>query len=400
MINVAVLHVKYSVNASYYDDWLDAFSAHRRLRPTLVNLFNPAERAKLPHILSGADFVIILHSGTADTLDYVRKATPTLLTRRCPLVVFMGNEFNMPWLPFEDRRAWLREVGAEFIATQLAEETGAWLYEGSGGQVIAVPHGINAAAFVMTMPRENRRIDIGTRTFPYPVYVGNRVRNELIEQVAVLGRELGLTLDIETTRRLSRQDWAGFLNTCRFTVATEAGSTHLDRDDAHAFEVQAFLRSRRAGFAISPTASIRGLARRVPWRWREWALRSLKGVGIVHEAIENDVKLQKEALARFYHQDRQTTRSGTCISSRHFDAIGCGTVQILVEGRYSDILRAGEHYVPVSADLGNLAGVLQDLADPDFGNDIAERAWLHVMENHTLELRIDALLDRLAGGGR
>jgi hypothetical protein len=216
----------------------------------------------------------------------------------------------------------------------------------------------------------------------------------------VLGRELGLKLDIETTRRLSRQDWAGFLNTCRFTVATEAGSTHLDRDDAHAFEVQAFLRSRRAGFAISPTASIRGLARRVPWRWREWALRSLKGVGIVHEAIENDVKLQKEALARFYRQDMQTTRSGTCISSRHFDAIGCGTVQILVEGRYSDILRAGEHYVPVSADLGNLAGVLQDLADPDFGNDIAERAWLHVMENHTLELRIDALLDRLAGGGR
>ena len=398
MIYVAILHVKYSVNASYYEDWLDAFSRHRRLRVKPVNLFKSAERARLPDILSCVDLVVILHSGTADTLDYVRKAAPALQQRRCPLVVFMGNEFNMPWLPFEDRRAWLKEVGAEFVATQLLEETGDWLYAGSGARVVAVPHGINPAAFVMTTQRRDRRIDIGVRSFPYPVYVGNRLRNDLIEQVVLLGRGLGLEMDIETDKRLSRQDWAALLNACRFTVATEAGSTHLDRDDTHALEVQAFLRTRRAGLAISPTASIRSLARRFPWKWREWILRNLRKIGVVHEAIENDLRLHEEVIARFYHQRSQTMRNGTCISSRHFDAIGCGTVQILVEGRYNDILQAGEHYVPISADLRNLPDVLKKLADPDFGNDIAERAWRHVMENHTIDLRIDNLLNRVTEG--
>lgn len=397
MIRIAVLHVRYSVKASYYDDWLDAFLAHPRVQATPVNLFNAGERGRLPGILASSDLAVILHSGVADTLDYVRKATPALLARKCPLVVFMGNEFNMPWLPFEMRRAWLREVGAEFAATQLLADTGAWLYDGSGARTISVPHGLNAAAFNRTTPRKERRIDVGTRTFPYSVYVGNRLRNHLIEGAAALGKELGLNVDIRTDSRLARPEWAAFLNACRFTVATEAGSTHLERDDARAFEIQAYLRERRTGLAINPAASIRSLARRVPWAWREWMLRGLKSVGIVHEAIENDPGLQEEVMARFYRESSSGTPSGACISSRHFDAIGCGTVQILVEGRYNDVLRPGLHYVPVAADLANLPDVLRSLADPDFADDVAERAWVHVMENHTLDRRIDALLRQVAG---
>lgn len=397
MIRIAVLHVRYSVKASYYDDWLDAFTAHGRVRAEPVNLFSTGDRRRLPEVLARSDLAVILHSGVADTLDYVRKATPALLSRKCPLVVFMGNEFNMPWLPFEDRRAWLREVGAEFVATQLLAETGAWLYEGSGARTLSVPHGLNAAAFSRTTPRGARRIDIGTRTFPYSVYVGNRLRNQLIESTAALGRELGLNIDIRTDNRLARPEWAAFLNACRFTVATEAGSTYLERDDARAFEIQAYLRERRKGLAISPAASIRSLARHVPWSWREWMLRRLKSVGIVHEAIENDPALQEDVMTRFYREQPSGTPSGACISSRHFDAIGCGTVQILVEGRYNDVLQPGLHYLPVAPDLSDLPAMLRHLADPHFGDDIAERAWLHVMENHTLDRRIDALLRQVAG---
>jgi hypothetical protein len=395
MIRLAILYVGYSVKASYYDDWLDAFSTHPGVEAQALNLFDPVDRRRLPQILTGCDLAVILHSGTADTLDYVRKATPALSGRKCPLVVFMGNEFNMPWLPFADRRAWLREVGADFVATQLLEQTGIWLYEGSGARVIGVPHGLNAAAFRQTAPRGARSIDIGTRTFPYSIYVGNRLRNDLIESTRAIGSRLGLTIDIRTDSRLARAEWAAFLNDCRFTVATEAGSTWLERDDVRAFAIRAFLKERRRGLAINPTASIRGLARRLPWNLRQWMLRNLKRVGIAHEAIESDPTLQAEVIERFFGNGPSDNPSGTCISSRHFDAIGCRTVQILVEGRYNDILEPGRHYVCVDPDLGNLDDVLRRVADPGFANDVAERAWMHVMENHTLDHRVAGLLKRV-----
>lgn len=395
MIRIAILYVGYSVKASYYDDWLDAFSTHAGVAARALNLFSPADRRQLPGVLADSDLAVILHSGTGDTLDYVRKATPALVGRKCPLVVFMGNEFNMPWLPFAERRSWLKEVGAEFVATQLLDATGEWLYEGSGARVVGVPHGLNAAAFRRVAARQGRPIDVGTRTFPYSIYVGNRLRNRLIEATGDIGSRLGLNVDIRTDSRLARAEWAAFLNQCRFTVATEAGSTWLERDDARAFAIRSFLREKRKGLAISPSASIRGLARRLPWNLRQWLLRNLSRVGVAHEAIENDPSLQAKVIERFFSDGPSTTPSGTCISSRHFDAIGCGTVQILVEGRYNDILEPGLHYVPVRPDLGNLEDVLRSLADPGFADDVAERAWMHVMENHTLDHRVAALLDRV-----
>jgi hypothetical protein len=394
VIRLAILYVGYSVRSSYYDDWLDAFLLHDGVSARSLNLFSQSDRRQLPALLATSDLAVILHSGTGDTLDYVLEVTPDLMRRKCPLVVFMGNEFNAPWLPFANRRAWLREVGAEFVATQLLEATGAWLYEGSGARVIGVPHGLNDRIFRTISPRQSRRIDIGTRAFPYPIYVGNQLRNDLIERTREISGKLGLNIDIRTDDRLTRDEWAGFLNRSRFTVATEAGSTNLERDDARAFAIRDFLRERRRGFAINPASSIRGFARHLPWTTRQWILRNLARINVTHEAIEVDREIHGEVIDRFFSGTATTTPSGTCISSRHFDAIGCGTVQLLVEGEYNGILKAGVHYLPLRKDFSNLEDVLRSVADVHFANDIAESARAHVMSHHTLEKRVSSLLKR------
>jgi len=52
------------------------------------------------------------------------------------------------------------------------------------------------------------------------------------------------------------------------------------------------------------------------------------------------------------------------ISPRHLEACATRTCQVLVEGEYSGVLRAGEHYIEVKRDLSNVEEVL-DLVEAD-----------------------------------
>ncbi|WP_164256031.1 hypothetical protein, partial [Stenotrophomonas maltophilia] len=80
---------------SYYDDWLDAFMRHSGFRCVAVNIFGSGGRRRAARLVGGAELVVILHSGTGDTLDYVKALDGALQNRRGKLIVFMGNEFNV-----------------------------------------------------------------------------------------------------------------------------------------------------------------------------------------------------------------------------------------------------------------------------------------------------------------
>src|SRR3990172_1592647 len=55
--------------------------------------------------------------------------------------------------------------------------------------------------------------------------------------------------------------------------------------------------------------------------------------------------------------------SGKTISSRHFDAIGALTCQIMFPGRYGDILEADRHYLALERDFSNIDDVLARFLD-------------------------------------
>ena len=84
-----------------------------------------------------------------------------------------------------------------------------------------------------------------------------------------------------------------------------------------------------------------------------------------------------------------------CISSRHFDAAGTGTCQILLRGRYNDILAADEHYIALDPDLANVDEAIARFRDPIERRRIAGAAYSLANERHTYRHRIAALHETL-----
>src|SRR3546814_21071578 len=86
---------------------------------------------------------------------------------------------------------------------------------------------------------------------------------------------------------------------------------------------------------------------------------------------------------------------GKCISSRHFDAIGTATCQILLEGRYNDILTPDVHYIRLASDLSNISEVMGTFRDERRRLEITEAARAHVMDGPTYAHRAGAVSDIL-----
>ena len=85
-------------------------------------------------------------------------------------------------------------------------------------------------------------------------------------------------------------------------------------------------------------------------------------------------------------------QSGKAISSRHFEAVGCGTAQILLEGAYNNILRPDIDYFSVRRDFSNLAQKLDEFFDEERRRKIILAAGEHILSQHTYNHRIEKLM--------
>jgi spore maturation protein CgeB len=81
------------------------------------------------------------------------------------------------------------------------------------------------------------------------------------------------------------------------------------------------------------------------------------------------------------------------VSSRHFEAIGAKTCQILLEGAYNGLLEPDVHYISVQKDMSDLDAALERFADPGERRRVADEAYEHVLARHTYAHRVAQLLD-------
>lgn len=330
---------------SYMADWRDAFVASSRLAVEICNVNNLVQLAGCLRRIHDYDLVVVSHAAAGDAMTVTGRIGAALRRRRGVLVSFIGNEYAL----LDQKIAFLNEAAADYICTQLPLAAARYLYQGLTGALVDLPHALNPVAY-HPLNGVARTGDIGFIGDIYPHFIGDRERTDLIEWFAANASARGLACDIRRVR-LPRADWHVFLAGHRGIIGAESGTYFLNDRGG--------LMTRAAAYEKAhPEASF------------------------------------VDIHARFF-AGLEGGVSGKCISSRHFEPVGTKTCQILLEGEYNGVLRAGEHYIPVRRDLSDVDEAIRQFADAGTRDRIAENAYHHVMSGHTYAHRVETLLARI-----
>jgi len=206
-----------------------------------------------------------------------------------------------------------------------------------------------------------------------------------------VSRRTGLRVDIANDARLPRSEWAAFLKDCRGTIGTEAGTWYLERDDRTALAIRDFLRARAEAPTIRADGRLHAAARHLPYGVKAGLKRLLALSPVAHEALDAGEEEREEINTRFFAGRPRCPAYSKCISSRHFEAAATGTCQILVRGRYNDILEADRHYIAVAPDLADAPAAIERFCDPAERQRVAAASRELVLGAHTYRHRLAAL---------
>jgi spore maturation protein CgeB len=398
VIRAVVLHVTYGVRASYLVDWRRAFETHHAFSVASFNLFKPGVRAQVAKAIRDCDVVVLLHSTNVDSLMYLRPYIGLLQARTGRLVCFVGNEVNLPGISMTERFDTLRALGVDVIASQLLLETARWLYQGLPGRVVSLPHAVDPEIYRPVVPSGQRSVDLGVRGFRYLAHVGDDDRNRICDFFARTRVEPPLAIDFDHDERFDGPRWASFLNRCKGTVSSEAGSWYLDPQDEHMAALESWAASRRRGMTVSPESPLRRLFHRLPWPLKVPLRRLLRHAPIRPASLADEAVTFEEVQARFFAPRARCVMYSKCMAPRHFEAAATKTCQIMFAGRFNDVLEADTHYLALADDFSNVDDVLARFRDEDCRQAMVDRLFDHVMAGHTYRHRLDALAAALEPG--
>lgn len=332
----------------YVRDWYDAFANSTLFQVTPCNINRLIQSSRILKDIQTFDLVVVLHSAAGDDMRRLLSLVERLENRACPLAVFFGNEYDL----MKGKKRFAKKAGADFICSQLPDAAAKFLYDDiEHAQILSMPHALNPSVFNSDFSPE-RPLDIGFIGARYPRWIGDEERNRLID--AVSRYEGDLRIDIRTgSGNITRESWSAFLASSKATIGAEAGTYFLDKDGA-------FINT------------LKELERSVPAKTIDDAS--------FHEHL--DELLSGKVEGKDYV-------SGKAITSRHFEAIGTRTVQIMLSGSYNDILTPDVHFLEVSRDLSNLADVLQRARDSHERQRVTGEAFNLCMEAHTYAHRVE-----------
>jgi hypothetical protein len=389
-LRTLLVWIHYPETLSYFTDWKDAFVRDPSIDVVSANLATPLGRRRLRQHAATSDLIVALHSVVGDSLAEIRRWGGPLDERRGPLVVFVSNEVSLPTQPIAAKLEVLRGLSPDYIGTQLPLTSGEWLYADiDSARVLPMPHALNPRVFRSEVSNAQRPVDIGFRGARYLPHVGDDDRNRIIDRFSSEQFHRGFTIDIRTNVSYGRRGWSAFLNRCKGTIGAESGAAYLRRDD------EILSRAEReydiASHDLQLRARLRPIHRYLP------------------RSVKNPLRRGADRLAGRSTSPRAASRtmdalvppdgavSGKCISSRHFDAIGTETCQILFPGRYNDLLEADRHYLRLEQDFSNLDDVLARFRDDATRLRLVREARAWALDTQTYRHRVDALLTEVRG---
>jgi hypothetical protein len=389
-VEIAIIEARYPYKMSYLDEWLEAWKMHADYTE-VFNVLKDSEVKNLKKSISKFDLIVVLHSVTADSNKWLSDLYEALSKRICPMVLFVGNEYSNPWLSVELRLQNMARLSPDIIATQLPQRSGDFLYAGLGAKVIETPHALPLKPPI-EIQQPKRELDLGFRGFEYPWFLLDSDRNKILKDVSELYSSKNLSIDVSTTERLDKDDWYSFLKSCKTTVASEGGSNYIFRTDEIWVEALRFLDSLSSRKLLANDFPGAKILRSLPVSIKS-NLRSI-GKFIGKEQGATSVlppAVLEEVLTRINVENYQFI-SGKALTSRHLDAIFCGTWQILTPGSYNGVLKAGTHYS--EWDEANSKSVLEEVEEA-VHSDKSSRTYEDLIQENSYQSRINKILDRL-----
>lgn len=294
-----------------------------------------------------------------------RRRSEWIAGLRCPKLALPQDDYDHSAV----LDAWLDELGVDVVFTPLAEHANSLLpLTARRAQIRKGLTGYVDDAAVRDRPRpsrlKSRSVDVVYRATELPYWFGShgRLKHRIGLAAAEKAAHLGLRADISTRPEdaIVGARWLDFLASGRAVVGAEGGSSVVDPSGSVRQAVREALRSE-------PHLSFEELSERMPTGWDAHRLVAL--------------------------------------SPRHLEAAVAGTAQLLVEGRYDDVLEAGRHYLPLRADFSDLEDALAETRDPRGLQRLADAAYEEICLSGRYSYRrlaeeIDECLRELGAGER
>lgn len=263
----------------------------------------------------------------------------------------------------------IEENGFDMLLTCIPEDQISKVYDERILKRISVVHTLTGYVSdhirnIPYQPYEARRTDIAYRGSLQPISFGQLgyEKRHIGTQVLAHPASRGLSLDISSRweDRLSGLDWFTFLAKAKAILGVESGSNLFDFDGSIASRCQQF------------TAEHPGLD---PFSDAFYELAEAEILG----AHENNV---------IYAQ----------ISPRHFEAAAARSVQIMYEGRYSNIFKPQQHFFPLKRDMSNFEEAIDLIHDADRAKRMIECAYEDIIlnERYTYKTFVSQLDEKLA----
>lgn len=402
MINVLLLKYSDSPTMSYMDDWEDAFQLDTQFTVTVANIQCQQQVNAISKAITQFDLIFGLHSvlRTSASAEMLELLAAILDRRRGKFISLVGDEVNLHNSPLAVKLSALKNLAPDYVGTQLPLEAGRWLYEDIPTQVVSLPHALNQHYWFAQNDNKNRSLDIGAISVKYPIYLGDLDRNRLFECFLSIQKanpeEHKFALQNGEDVRLTRSGWRDFMRTCKGTISCEAGSDFLERNDATVFAVMQYLETvaKNAGKFIVKDGFPRRLYKAMPKKWRNLVktkLRTTQLFGKTYSGIDElaySSEYFKEVYEIFFKTYKRLPFATKAISSRHFEAIGTNTCQILIDGHYNGILERDRHYICLHRDLSNISEVVERFSDPSYRAAICRDAREMIIATNTFEHRL------------
>lgn len=246
----------------------------------------------------------------------------------------------------------VEEYDFDLLLTCIPEDQIAKVYSESILKRISVIHTLTGYVSdnirnITSRPHEERPTDIAYRGSLQPISFGRLgyEKRQIGTQVLAHPASRGLALDISSRweDRLSGLDWFAFLGAAKAILGVESGSNLFDFDGSISRRCHQFT-------AAHPDLD--------PFSDAFYQMAETEILG----DHENNV---------IYAQ----------ISPRHFEAAATRSVQVMYEGRYSNIFEAGKHFFPLKRDMSNFEEAIDLIRDTKRAKQMIDRAYEDIILN-------------------